>query len=140
MTGGHDRGGHGVLGLGEVGHAGSVRWLPVDLVLVSVFAVIGRMSHAEAITVAGWWSTAWPFLTGVLLGWVVVVLTGRPGGSVPAGLVIWAATVIGGMLLRLVVDQGTAAAFVVVATLVLGLVLVGPRAGARDWQRTAPVG
>ena len=108
--------------------------------LVSVFAVIGRMSHAEVITVAGWWSTAWPFLTGVLLGWAVVALARRPGGSVRAGLVIWGATVIGGLLLRLVVDQGTAAAFVVVATLVLGLLLVGPRAGARALQRTPPVG
>jgi hypothetical protein len=55
--------------------------------------------------VAGWWSTAWPFLTGVLLGWAVVALTRRPGGSVRAGLVIWGATVIGGLLLRLVLTR-----------------------------------
>ncbi|HYO20181.1 MAG TPA: DUF3054 family protein [Dermatophilaceae bacterium] len=62
-------------------------------------------------------------------------------GAKGTGLVIWGATVIGGLLLRLVVDQGTAAAFVVVATLVLGLQLVGPRAlAAGDWQRTPPVG
>ena len=115
-------------------------WLPLDLVLVSLFAVIGRASHDEAVTVSGWWHTAWPFLAGALLGWVVVALTRRPGGSVPAGLVIWACTVVGGLLLRQISDQGTAAAFVVVATLVLGLLLVGPRAAARAVQRTPPVG
>ena len=115
-------------------------WLPVDLVLVSLFAVIGRASHDEAVTVLGWWHTAWPFLAGALLGWVLVALTRRPGGSVPAGLAIWACTVVGGLLLRQISDQGTAAAFVVVATLVLGLLLVGPRAAARARQRTPPVG
>jgi hypothetical protein len=122
-----------------VGHAVTVRWLPIDLVLVSGFAVIGRMSHDEAITVSGWWHTAWPFLAGTLLGWVVVALTRRPGGSVPAGLVIWACAVVGGLLLRQLTNQGTAAAFVVVATLVLGFLLVGPRAGARALAHS-PVG
>jgi hypothetical protein len=54
--------------------------------------------------------------------------------------VIWACTVVGGLLLRQTSDQGTATAFVVVATLVLGLLLVGPRAAARALARTAPVG
>jgi hypothetical protein len=75
-----------------------------------------------------------------VLGWVVVALTRRPGGSVPAGLAIWACTVVGGLVLRQISDQGTAAAFVVVATLVLGLLLVGPRAAAHALQRTPRVG
>jgi hypothetical protein len=40
---------------------------------------------------------------------------------------VWAATVAGGMLLRRVADQGTALPFVVVATVVLGVAMVGPR-------------
>lgn len=104
-----------------------MKWLPIDLVLVS-----------------GWRHTAWPFLAGTVLGGVVVALTRRPGGrgSVPAGLVIWAYAVVGGLLLRRLTNQGTAAAFVVVvvATLVLGFLLVGPRAGARALARTPPVG
>jgi hypothetical protein len=76
--------------------------------------------------------------TGALRGWAAVALTPRPGGSVPAGLVIWAGTVVGRLLLRLIVNEGTTAAFVVVAALVLGLLQVGPRAGARARQRTPP--
>lgn len=104
-----------------------VKWLPVDLALVSVFAVIGRASHDEGLTVSGWAHTAWPFLTGALLGWAVVAKSGRPVGSARAGVLIWPCTVVGGMLLRTLSDQGTATPFVVVATLVLGLLLVVPR-------------
>ena len=111
-------------------HAGGVKWLPVDLVLVSVFAVIGRLSHDEAITVAGWWHTAWPFLAGALLGWAVVAATHRTPGSVSAGALVWAGTLVGGMVLRRVSDQGTAVPFVIVAAVVLTLLLVVPRFAA----------
>lgn len=106
---------------------GLVKWLLLDIVLVSVFAVVGRLSHDEAISMAGWWSTAWPFLTGALLGWAVVLTTRIPVASARAGLTIWAGSIVAGMLLRQATDQGTAAPFVVVATVVLGLVLLGPR-------------
>ena len=43
------------------------------------------------------------------------------------GLGIWAATVIGGMLLRAASGQGTAPAFIIVATLTLLVLLVGWR-------------
>ena len=51
----------------------------------------------------------------------------RPGRSGSHGLGVWAATVVGGMLLRAASGQGTAVAFVVVATLTLCLCLVGWR-------------
>ncbi len=104
-----------------------VIWLPVDLVLVSLFAVVGRLSHDEAISASGWWQTAWPFLVGALLGWIVVAAIRRPGGSALAAAMIWACTLVGGMVLRQASGQGTAAPFVVVAALVLGLLLVGSR-------------
>ena len=118
-----------------------MKWLPLDLALVSGFAVIGRMSHDETVTASGWWQTAWPFLAGALIGWAVVALTHRPAGSITAGVIIWACTVIAGLLLRRLTDQGTAAPFLVVAALVLGLLLIAPRAGIHRLQRsptTAP--
>ena len=112
--------------------------------MVSLFAVIGRLSHAEGVTPAGWWRTAWPFLAGALLGWALVAALGRRGRAhreAPAGggsfrdaLVIWPSTVVVGMLLRRASDQGTAVAFVVVAFVVLGLMLVAPRV-AVAWRR-----
>lgn len=106
-------------------------WLVVDLLLVGVFAVVGRLSHYGTLTAGGWWTTAWPFLVGTLLAWAVLALTRRPPAAVTSGVVVWLGALVGGMVLRQASGQGTATAFVVVATLVLGALLVLPRVGAR---------
>ena len=46
----------------------------------------------------------------------------------PTGLIVWVATLVVGMLLRLVTGQGTAVAFIVVAMLTLAVLLLGWRA------------
>lgn len=106
-------------------------WLAVDLLLVCVFAVIGRLSHYGTLTAGGWWATAWPFLVGTLLAWAALTATRRPPAAVTSGVVVWVGALVGGMVLRQASGQGTATAFVVVATLVLGALLVLPRVGAR---------
>ena len=111
------------------------RWLVLDLLLVGVFAVIGRLSHYGTLTVAGWWTTAWPFLVGTLLAWAALTVVRRPPSAVASGVVVWLGALAGGMLLRQVSGQGTATPFVVVATLVLGALLVLPRVGARVRRR-----
>lgn len=99
----------------------------IDAVLVMVFVLIGRRSHAEGLEMAGIAGTAWPFLVALAAGWLIAVAWRRPFGVWPTGVVVWAVTVTGGMLLRLVSGQGTAAAFVIVATVTLALFLVGWR-------------
>ena len=101
--------------------------LAVDLVLVSIFALVGRRSHDESLTLIGWWSTAWPFLVGVLVGWGFAVAVRRQPGSFVGGLVVWVSTVLVGMLLRVLTGAGTALPFVVVATLVTGALLLASR-------------
>jgi hypothetical protein len=106
-------------------------WLVVDLLLVAVFAVVGRLSHYGTLTVGGWWTTAWPFLVGTLAAWAVLRAARRGPAAVSSGVVVWLGALAGGMVLRQVDGQGTATPFVVVATLVLGALLVLPRVGAR---------
>jgi hypothetical protein len=106
-------------------------WLLVDLLLVGVFAVIGRLSHYGSLSLVGWWTTAWPFLVGTLLSWALLTATRRPTTTITAGLVVWLGALVVGMALRQASGQGTATPFLVVATLVLGTLLVLPRAGAR---------
>lgn len=110
-------------------------WLLLDLLLVAVFAVIGRLSHYGTLSPGGWWTTAWPFLVGTLVGWAVLRATHRPPAAISSGLVVWLSALAVGMALRQVSGQGTATAFVVVATLVLGALLVLPRVGARARRR-----
>jgi hypothetical protein len=110
----------------------------LDACCVLVFVVIGRASHTQGETLPGIASTAWPFLAGLAAGWAAARVWRRPLALVPAGLVIWLATVALGMVLRVVSGQGTAVAFIVVALAFLGLFLLGWRAvAALAARRTA---
>lgn len=115
-----------------------MRYVPaflLDAVLVLVFAVIGRASHEESP--AGFLLTAWPFLVALLIGHALAaLLPARPrrSWSVAWGAVVWVVTVAGGMLLRVATGETAQIAFIVVATLVLGLFLIGWRALAA-WSR-----
>lgn len=109
-----------------------MRYLPaviVDIVLVLVFAAIGRASHDE--NPAGFLLTAWPFLIALAVGHVLAaLLPGRPRRpwSVLWGTVVWVVTVAGGMLIRVLSGDTAEAPFIIVATIVLGVFLVGWRA------------
>jgi hypothetical protein len=124
--------------------------LVADAVAVLLFAAAGRSSHAEGVTPDGVLLTAWPFLTGAALGWLVVRArrgrwpvprrrlqdgAGTLARAMTDGAVVWAAAVAGGMVLRRATGAGTDPAFVVVATLVLGALLLGWRAG---WSALRP--
>ena len=79
-----------------------------DVVGVLVFCTIGRRSHAEGLTVAGVAETAWPFLTGSAVGWLLSRGWRRPTALVPTGVVVWLCTVAVGMLLRKATSAGVA--------------------------------
>ncbi|MGX6509172.1 DUF3054 domain-containing protein [Rhodococcus sp. SJ-2] len=109
--------------------------LVLDVILVIVFATIGRSSHDEALDLVGLAGTAWPFLGGLTIGWFLTAWLYRDKfdayAAVPTGLILWVSALVGGMLLRALTGQGTATAFIIVATLSLGLVLVGWRVVAQ---------
>jgi peptidoglycan/LPS O-acetylase OafA/YrhL len=111
------------------------KWLAgaatIDAVAVAIFVVIGRASHDHGESPAGIVSTLWPFACGVAVGWLLVRLARRPPASIWSGVVVCVATVAVGMVLRVVAGQGTAAAFIVVATAFLGAAMVGGRLAAR---------
>ncbi|WP_353827109.1 DUF3054 domain-containing protein [Agromyces sp. SYSU T0242] len=100
----------------------------LDAVLVVVFAGIGRASHQEGLDAAGVWATAWPFLLGLGAGWLLVRAWRRPAALIPTGIAAWLATVVIGMLARIATGEDAAAAFVIVATATLALLLLGWRA------------
>ena len=109
--------------------------LVIDVVCVLVFCAVGRRSHAEGVTVAGVAHTAWPFLIGTGVGWLVSRGWRRPTAITPTGVVVWLCTVGVGMVLRKASSQGVAVSFVVVASLVTALLLVGWRGAAALGRR-----
>jgi Protein of unknown function (DUF3054) len=96
--------------------------IALDLVLVLVFAIIGRASHGEALTPGGILLTGWPFLVGCLLASVLACVVLRLSW-LREGLLVWAIT--GGSL---------AIGFLIVATIVLAVFLIGWRMVA--WRIT----
>ncbi|MFV8299776.1 DUF3054 domain-containing protein [Mycolicibacterium fortuitum] len=98
-----------------------------DLICVMVFCTIGRRSHAEGITVAGIAETAWPFLTGTVVGWLISRGWQRPTSLAPTGIVVWISTVVVGMVLRKLTSAGVAVSFIVVASLATAVLLLGWR-------------
>lgn len=105
-------------------------WLAVDVIGVLVFSAVGRRSHDEGLNITGVAVTAWPFLTGTVVGWLVSRAWRRPAAVAPTGVVVWLSTVVVGMLLRKATSAGVAASFVVVATTVTALLLLGWRVAA----------
>lgn len=99
-----------------------------DLAAVVVFVMVGRRSHSESDALTGLLHTAWPFLVGALVGWLLARGWRAPASIRPTGLVVWLGCVAIGMVLRAVSGQGVAASFVIVATIVLGLLVLGWRA------------
>lgn len=102
--------------------------LALDAALICLFAAIGRRNHAETSALAGVLTTAWPFLAGMAAGWLISLLAFRRVLlQVREGVPIWLSAVALGMGLRGLTHAGTAFSFVVVATLFLGVALVGWR-------------
>lgn len=98
-----------------------------DAVLVVVFAALGRGSHERAATLAGLFETAWPFLAGLALAWLVSLAWRRPLAIVRTGVPVWIGSAAIGLGIRALIGQGTALPFVIVATLTLCAILIGWR-------------
>lgn len=102
--------------------------LVLDLVLVVVFAAIGRGSHAEGITPAGVLGTAWPFLVGTACGWALAWRVRKvPPMSANDGVLVWIATFALGMPLRALAGGGVAFSFLLVTMLATAILLLGWR-------------
>jgi hypothetical protein len=120
--------------------------LVVDLALVALFVVIGRASHRE--DQSAFVVTYWPFAVGLLVGWAGARGWRRPFSVARTGLLAWVGTVLVGMLLRWASDQGVQVAFVVVASIVVGALLLGwrvllaaiDRSSTRGRDTPGPVG
>ena len=95
----------------------------VDVVAVVVFVAIGRRNHNEDTALSGIIGVAAPFLIALGISWIGLRTWREPFNR--ASLVAtWIITVAIGLLLRrLVFDRGIAIAFIIVATITLGVLL-----------------
>lgn len=109
----------------------------LDAVSVLVFVVVGQRNHNGDTTVGEVITVAAPFLIALAIGWLVSRAWRQPM-NLRIGAMIWASTIVFGLLLRnLVFDRGIATSFIIVTTLFLGAVLLGWRAIFRTFRRSA---
>lgn len=99
-----------------------------DVAVVVVFVAIGRRTHHSGSAVAGFLRVLWPFLVGLVAGWLVSRLASAPLAwrrAVPA----WLVTVGVGVALR-ILAQGHEfkLAFTLVAVVFVGAGMLGWRA------------
>jgi len=109
-----------------------ILWSAVaDAASIVIFVAIGRKNHDEGEAASGIFRVAAPFLLALLVGWVIAQAWKEPL-SQRSGVLISLTTIVLGMLLRnIVFDDGTATAFIIVATVFLGTLLNGWRLLAR---------
>lgn len=107
-----------------------------DVLVVVVFATVGRASHDESTSLPGIWHTAWPFLLGTAIALGLTAYTGSDPRTVGVGVRVWLWTLVLGMVARKAFGDGIAPAFFVVATVVLGVLFLGWRlvAGWQKWR------
>lgn len=91
-----------------------------DGAVILVFAALGRRTHDELLDPVAVVGTAWPFLAGAAIGWLVCVKR-RNRLTVRTGIAAWVGAWSVGMLLRALTGAGTAHAFMIVAALFLAL-------------------
>lgn len=102
--------------------------LVLDAALVLAFVALGRQEHDDTSETRNVLAIAAPFWIGLGIGWAVARVWRAPW-AIRTGLVIWPVVIVAGMLVRrFAFDDGTAVAFVIVATLFLGACVVGWRA------------
>lgn len=98
-----------------------------DAAMILVFAAVGRDAHQRGDVVTGVLLTAWPFLAGAALGWIIARGWRQPLSVRRTGLAVWLGSVAGGMVLRALTGQTVVLPFVIVALVSLGILLLGYR-------------
>ena len=106
----------------------------VDIVAIIAFATAGRITHGEIATPGAVLETAWPFLIGLAAGWFTV-LRALDSADVtklfPAGVAVWAWTMVGGIVLRVLTATAIPWPFVLTAAIITAALLLGWRLIAR---------
>jgi drug/metabolite transporter (DMT)-like permease len=98
-----------------------------DALLILVFAALGREAHQRGDIITGVLLTAWPFLAGAAIMWLLMLAWKAPFSPWPAGVGVWLGTVAIGMLLRALTNQTVVVTFIIVALVTLGVFLLGHR-------------
>ena len=116
-----------------------MKTLMTDIIAVLVFAVLARAAHG-GLGLAQIADTFWPFAIGALVGTGIATVALRgAGGTIRYGVIVWLVTVFTGLAIW--AARHAAAphiSFIIVATTMSGLLLLGWRAAGMLVARRRP--
>ncbi|MCQ9352685.1 DUF3054 domain-containing protein [Corynebacterium sp. 153RC1] len=101
----------------------------IDILAVLVFAILARMAHG-GLGVVEVLDTFWPFAVGTVLAWAVI--RNRPEVDLGSGVIAWLFTAVTGLVIWALRHAAVPHwSFIIVATVMSGLLLVGWRVIAK---------
>ena len=104
-----------------------IRHFFYDALCILALVIIGTRNHDTDKGIGGVLYVALPFWIALIVGWIIT-RAHRSSNATATGVFVWIITVTLSMVLRnLVFDRGTAAAFIVVASVFLGISMNGWR-------------
>ena len=106
-----------------------MKTLMTDIITVLVFAVLARAAHG-GLGLAQIADTFWPFAIGSLVGTGIATVALRSaGGAIRYGVIVWLVTVLTGLAIWAARHAAVPhISFIIVATTMSGLLLLGWRA------------
>ena len=112
------------------------RTIVMDFFAIFAFAVLARMAHnteADPFTLTNVLNTLWPFLVGGAIGHAICAAAKKhPLPIAPGGVIVWLATAITGLgIWALRNGEMPHWSFLIVATVMSGLLLLGTRLVAK---------
>lgn len=118
------------------------RTIVMDFFAIFTFAVLARMAHdteSDPFTPANVLNTLWPFLVGGAIGHAICAAAKKhPLPIAPGGVIIWVSTAVTGLgIWALRNGEMPHWSFIIVATLMSGLLLLGVRLLAKFAARDA---
>lgn len=99
----------------------------LDLATIVVFVILGRRTHDSGGTLTATITTLAPFVIGLAVAWMATRAWRSPERPL-TGVIIWAITIVVGLVARVTVfDRTAATAFIIVAAAVTAAGLIGWR-------------
>lgn len=110
--------------------------LAADVASILAFALLARVAHNSPelpLNFVGWLDTAWPFVTGIILSWILnLAAKWKPEQVAPGGVAVWLVTIVTGLGIWGVRHAAFPHwSFIVVASSMSALFLLGWRAVAK---------
>ena len=99
----------------------------IDLILITLFSLVGHYTHSKNFIPAEIWDTAWPFIAALAVSWILNAIWADPILPLRTGVGVWGTTILIALVIRSLTGESNAPAFIVISSVLNFITLVGWR-------------